>query len=291
MVPPWVDGRTKLLGLIGKGIGHTLSPLIHNESMRKLGLSGLYVPFDCPAGFPRSYFFEVLWDMGALGFNVTVPYKEAAALQFSTSSPPLLSINTLYRGPNGWLSASTDGPGFMLALSRLGRKVEDFSACIFLGNGGAALALRDSLQKEHNELPHFVLRRNPSRDELWRKESRVELNFRDFSASELQKVLTRFPRSLLLQTTSAPLQGEPLEELAAVMDERFQGVLIDLVYGSPSALISRAKSLNIPCQDGVSMLVGQAIFAQKLWWGLAGDFDELELLVRRAVQGLSERKS
>lgn len=99
--------QKRLFGLLGSGISHSLSPLIHNYAARKLQQEAVYVLFDSATKkFPDQQFFKAMWDFGVLGFNVTLPFKEAAAKYFG--SPGLNSVNTIYRGDGTWKAKSTD---------------------------------------------------------------------------------------------------------------------------------------------------------------------------------------
>lgn len=266
----------RCLGILGSGISHSLSPLIHNYSAAQLGMDCVYLAFDSEAKvFPGTDFFRAMWDFGAVGFNITVPFKEDAARMFPGAG--LGSVNTLYRGKEGWQAASTDAPGFLLGLAQLGKSLEDFPAIILLGNGGAARALYDHFLRV-SEKTLFILRRTAARDATWqRPEGRGE--FLDLTAETLADVVQRHPGALLIQTTSAPLQGDGLDHLLPGLDD-FSGTLVDLVYGKTSALLAEAKAKGLPAQDGLPMLIGQALLAQKLWWDVAAEFEDIEMMLR-----------
>jgi shikimate dehydrogenase len=271
-----IQSTSRCLGLLGSGISHSLSPLIHNYAAARLGVDAVYLCFDSAARqFPGSDFFQAMWDMGAFGFNVTVPFKEDAARMFPGSG--LSSVNTIYRGEKGWKATSTDAEGFLLGLEQLNRGLEDHEAFVFLGNGGAALALYEHFLKV-SQRPLIVLRRTAERDAQWKKPAgRVE--FHDLNASTLDAVCRRFPQSLLLQTTSAPLHGDRLDHLLPGL-KAFQGTFVDLVYGKTSALLDELRTRGLPVQDGLPMLIGQALLGQKLWWGKSADFADVESMLR-----------
>lgn len=272
-----MSARTKIGGIIGRGISHSLSPLLHHAAAQELGIDAVYLPFDVSTDFPGAGFFETMWEVGAYGFNVTVPYKEAAARFFDTQG--LRSINTIFRGSKGWQVASTDGQGFLRGLDELGFELEDFESVIYLGNGGAALALAETFHGLFPPLVQCVMRRNAARDAIWKGIGLNSLEIHEFSASRLSSLLEQYPRTLLLQTTSAPLQGDRLESLAAALTP-FTGVFIDLVYGQTSALLDKCRHLGVPHQDGIAMLVGQALLSEQLWWNQAVPFAFLESLAR-----------
>ncbi len=276
-----IQASTRCMGILGSGIGHSLSPLIHNYSAQKLALDCVYLAFDSSEKkFPERCFFQSMWDMGALGFNVTVPFKEQAAEMFPGSG--LGSVNTLYRGTQGWQATSTDAEGFLLGLTQIQIYLDTISGIVILGNGGAALALYEYFLRV-TALPIVVLRRTIERDAAWNKpKDRVE--FLDLEESALMSVLKRYPNALLIQSTSAPLQGDRLDALVPAL-KPFQGAFVDLVYGKTSALLDTMRIMGLPAQDGLPMLIGQALLGQKLWWGRSASFAEIEVLLREHLLG------
>ncbi len=271
-----LQASSRCLGILGSGISHSLSPLIHNYSAAQLGIDAVYLRFDSQSGqFPGSDFFRAMWDFGALGFNVTVPFKEEAARMFLGSG--LASVNTIYRGKSGWEATSTDAEGFLLGLAQLKLGLDDHDAVVFLGNGGAALALYEHFLKVSTK-PLIVLRRTAGRDGTWPKPAgRVE--FHDLNASTLDAICQRYPKNLLLQTTSAPLHGDRLDHLVPGL-AAFQGSFVDLVYGKTSSLLDELRAKGLPVQDGLPMLIGQALLGQKLWWGKSAEFSDVEAMLR-----------
>ena len=71
-----IDGSTKVAGVIGYPIGHSLSPLMHNTAFRELGLDFVYVPFPVhPQDLAQA--IRGMRALGIVGLNVTVPHKVA----------------------------------------------------------------------------------------------------------------------------------------------------------------------------------------------------------------------
>src|SRR5262249_24880759 len=74
-----IDAATKVYGVIGDPIGHSLSPLLHNAAFRKLGLNCVYVPFRVPREYNLGQFVTAFDQLPVYGYSVTIPHKEAAA--------------------------------------------------------------------------------------------------------------------------------------------------------------------------------------------------------------------
>ncbi len=269
-----IGPKTLWGGLIGQGISHTLSPFIHNFAAHKLGLDAVYLPFDLKAP-PTQTFFEALAGSNVFGFNITLPYKEIIARQFPESG--LDSCNTLIHENGLWRATSTDAEGFLIGLKQIGKDLSDFEAVICLGYGGAAKALLSAFKVKNPHNPHYVLLRSFQKDSPHQ---------RPFEAKALEELLKMHPNSLLIQCTSAPLKGERLEAFIPAL-HHLEGAFVDLVYGYPSALLEAAQMRKIPSQDGLPMLIGQALASERLWWGTAPEYS----LVEKAVnEHLSKQK-
>ncbi|MBF0440885.1 MAG: hypothetical protein HQK54_03175 [Oligoflexales bacterium] len=273
-----IDGNTRLLGIIGRGIGYTLSPLIHNTASIILGNNCVYLPYDISETWIKP-FLDCFWELGGIGLNVTKPYKEIIT-KYSVGNGSLSSINTLYRGVKGWESSSTDGPGFINGLKRLQFEFSDFGKIIFLGNGGAALGLLEhfvSLEGKRKQIT--ILRKKREKDVVFKKitesSEAFEIKFGSLDPHFLNSELRDSSDTILLiQATSAPLEGQFLSDYANALC-KFNGAFIDLVYGTPSLLLPRSRELGIACQDGLPMLVEQARLSESFWWGECAPYEDL----------------
>ncbi len=274
-----IHGGSKLIGLLGHPIAHSLSPLLHNTSCETLSLDCVYLPLDIvfPSRQTLESFLGHLENSNFIGFNVTLPYKKWVAESLGSE---LVSVNTVYRDQGGaWQATSTDGQGFIAALEKMA-PLSSFQRIVCIGNGGAALAVTASLLAANASVELSVLRRS-KRDELWRQSLRRDaIDFLPLSAEALASALQAPERTLLLQASSAPVHGDPLAELAENLP-RFNGVLIDMVYGYQSAILEAVKAFGLPCQDGVPMLIEQARASQRLWFGECLSYDQLLAIMQK----------
>ena len=146
---------TKLYGVVGDPVSHSLSPVIHNAWIREHGLDATYEALHVPKGEFESG-LSSLQDRQALGLNITLPHKEAAIELAESASEVARRIgaaNTLVRlKSGGWLAENTDAPGFTESLAQANIEIADQNVCL-LGAGGAAravaLALSDMLSLIH----------------------------------------------------------------------------------------------------------------------------------------------
>ncbi len=99
-----IDGKTRLCGLIGNPVAHTMSPAIHNTLAEELDHNLVYSAFPVQEGLLEDA-IKGAWALNALGLNVTVPYK-SAVLPYLTEMDPLAekigAVNTLVRTETGF---------------------------------------------------------------------------------------------------------------------------------------------------------------------------------------------
>src|SRR5919109_4717791 len=137
---PPLSGHTRVVGVIGDPVTHSLSPTLHNAAFEALGLDWVYVAFPVPRGRGVDAVAAVP-ALGLAGLNVTMPHKEdvaGACHELTADAAALRSVNTVAALPDGsTLGDSTDGPGFLDALAEDGISVEG-KAVLVLAAGGAA---------------------------------------------------------------------------------------------------------------------------------------------------------
>jgi Shikimate 5-dehydrogenase len=113
-----IKGTTKILGVIGHPIAHSLSPAMHNAAISHLGVDFVYLAF--PVN-PEDLKVALLGfgAIGVRGFNVTIPHKQAILPLLSEVSPiarAIGAVNTVYLTDKGWCGTNTDVEGFLAPL-------------------------------------------------------------------------------------------------------------------------------------------------------------------------------
>ena len=113
-----IKGTTKLLGVIGHPIEHSLSPAMHNAAIAHLGVDFVYLPFPVKPGDLKAALAGFA-AIGVRGFSITIPHKQAILPLLSSVSPIARSIgavNTVYLTDKGWCGTNTDVEGFLAPL-------------------------------------------------------------------------------------------------------------------------------------------------------------------------------
>ncbi|HUW09920.1 MAG TPA: shikimate dehydrogenase [Anaerolineae bacterium] len=138
-----VDGQTRLLGIMGWPVEHTLSPAMHNSAFAALGLNWSYLPLPVPPA-NLQIALSGLVALGFRGANVTVPHKEAVMqhLDATTAAAQAIgAVNTIVVGEDGrMMGDNTDCFGFLASLNEAGFDPRGRRVLV-LGAGGAARAV------------------------------------------------------------------------------------------------------------------------------------------------------
>src|SRR5437870_8372117 len=136
-----ITGGTRVLGIIGFPLGHTLSPGLHNYVLVKLGLPLRYVPFPVQDQTKLEAALRGLAAAGVVGVNVTIPHKVAAAAicdELTADARAAGAVNTIRLGPR-LVGHDTDIAGFGRVIAER-RVVVTEKRALLLGAGGAARA-------------------------------------------------------------------------------------------------------------------------------------------------------
>lgn len=275
---------TRVFGILGHPISHSLSPLMHQAAFEALGCDAIYAPFDVPPA-ALSDVLRGLVACGIAGLNVTVPHKEAVVPcldALAEEAKVLGAVNTMVVRHGRLIGYNTDVVGFERALEELGWQPRRCTA-ILLGAGGAAKAVA------------WVLSRTPG--------SRLIIANRHLDrAQRLAAWLTRLrPRcrievrvlgpvdvrgcDLLVNATPIGMKGEAT--IPSIRGFSRRVLVYDLVYHRLTALVRQARRHGCVAANGASMLVYQGAEAFRLWWRRPAPVDVMRRAVERALRAQS----
>lgn len=250
-----IGSETQLYGVLGKPLGHSLSPLIHNAAFAARGLNALYLPLEA-AGMDD--FLEFHASYPVQGVSVTIPFKEEActlAHSLSVEANDAGAVNTLVLQKGGWHGENTDVEAFMRPLRRrvhIGRM-----RAVVLGAGGAARSVIQGLRSQGAFV--CVVARDPS------KAQRLAEKFKAEHAGWDQLQHLRW--DLLVNAT--PVGMYPDVDRSPVQAEWLTGEWVyDLVYNPRETQLLRDAVLQgRKTISGVEMFLGQALKQHQLWCG------------------------
>ncbi|MBF0309444.1 MAG: shikimate dehydrogenase [Magnetococcales bacterium] len=266
--PDWLlDGQTRLLGVLGDPIAHSLSPAMHNFALARQGINARYLPFHVePARLEQAV--RGLVAVKAIGFNATVPHKEALFRLMDWCDPAaraLGAVNTVKITPEGRLEGyNTDVYGFGQSLREHFGVLPADLPVIMLGAGGAARAVLEGLLTAGLHDITVANRTLPRAEEVVdacrRRHPRASVRACSLATVALDRC------GLLVNTTTAGLHGDALEEVDCARLPVSARVM-DIVYGQETPLLAQAGRLGLSTADGLGMLLHQGAAAYHLWTG------------------------
>lgn len=266
-----IDGYTRICGLMGNPVEHTMSPLIHNNLSERLGKNLTYVPFHVPTGHVKEA-VEGAFALNLLGLNVTVPYK-SEVIPFLKDIDPLAkqigAVNTLVRTEDGFKGYNTDMPGLYRAMCEDGVKIEGEKVLI-LGAGGVARAVALLLaQKKASDI--VILNRTLDKAKMVAEEvnSIVGRQLVKAMALEGHCKLPEGEKYLVIQATNVGMFPEV--DSAVIEEEAFYHKVhtgYDLIFNpSVTRFMKLVQEHGGRAFGGGKMLLYQAVIAYELWTG------------------------
>ncbi len=262
-----IDGKTRLLGLMGDPVEHTLSPVIHNTLSEILGLNNVYVPFHVKKeGLAKAV--EGAFQLNILGLNVTVPHKNDVIASLSLVSDEGLAIgavNTLVRTENGYRAYNTDMLGLKREIKSYGIELEGRKV-IILGAGGAARAVAYMCMAEKaSEI--YILNRTLEKATEIAEHMNSFFGRQTIRAMKLSDWRDLEGKYIVIQSTSIGLK--PDNDRAVIEDEDFYRMIdtgVDLIY-SPfeTKFMKLCRRNGAKAYNGLKMLLYQGIIAYELW--------------------------
>jgi len=282
-MPLNINGQTKLVGLIGYPIEHSLSPAMHNSAFAALNLNWCYVPLPVPPGRLK----EAVVGLRALSFvgaNVTVPHKEAVMSYLDHVAPEAQAIgavNTIVVREGQGIGYNTDWLGFLTALGESGFDSQGKQAVV-LGAGGAARAVVYALAQAGAQVT--VLNRTPARAQALIQDFSLLFSSLPLSLQTLEKQTAE--AHLLVNATPVGIWPE-VDKSLWPENLAFPGHLcvFDLVYNPhETKLLQQARRAGAKVIGGLGMLVHQGAAAFELWTGEKAPVETMYEAARKALR-------
>ncbi|MFQ5779000.1 MAG: shikimate dehydrogenase [Terriglobia bacterium] len=274
-----LKARTRLYGVIGRPIAHSLSPAMHNAALAAAGLDAVYLPFEVEK-LPD--FLACIGPLGIAGFSVTIPHKEAI-LRYLDGVDPLAAqigaVNTVVvrgggksgRGRRKLYGYNTDYVGVLRTLQR--HLSLEGSQVLLLGAGGAARAVAFALATA-GAFVSVTARRSPRARALARAVGGEALARRALRRRRFDAIINCTPVGQAPDVDASPLRA----------DELNCRVLFDLVYNpSETRLLRRGRRRGIRTIPGWQMLVEQGAAQFEIWTGLRAPLRRMQKAVLRRL--------
>jgi len=268
--PGQISGHTRVFGLIGHPVRHSLSPEMHTTLFGQLGLDAVYLAFDVhPDHADRVT--TAIRTLDLVGVNLTVPFKERVVpyLDHRTQAVEEAGAANVVTNVDGWLTGyNTDGEGLVRSLAEQEDWRPEGKRCLVLGAGGAGRAVSASLAAG-GAARVCVLNRTVSRAEaavehLSRFSPAVEYASGDLGA---ERIVAEAPESDLVVNCLGGGAVQALDDLdVARLPAR--AIWVDVNYwmaDPPKAADCIARGIRFV--DGMGMLIHQGALSFELFTG------------------------
>ena len=273
-----ITGKTKLVGLLGQPVNHSLSPVMHNAAYEEMGLDWCYVAIPCD----RENIEKVttaLRIVDCKGLNVTIPHKQEvlkACNKLTETANKIQAVNTLVPEKNNqWIGANTDVEGFLMPLKNhnlINKSV------IVIGCGGSARAVVMGLNSL-NIKKITIIGRNKNSLNIFISSmknllSKNQISIEGIDNKEIDITSYIEEADLIINTTPIGMNDQnnlknniPLgNEIWNCLSNKT--ILYDLIYTPrPTNWLKLGQKKNCFVIDGLDMLVGQGALSIKLWSG------------------------
>lgn len=276
-----INSETKILGIIGHPIKHSLSPVMHNVVFEKLKLNCVYLAFDVEKeklGTTINSFGE----LNFLGLNATIPHK-ISVMKFldkvSREARLIGAVNTIKFENGKAFGFNTDGIGCVKALEESGVRIKNKNILI-LGAGGAARAIAFQCLLEGADVSISNRTRENAlelKEDIKRKLGKeigvVDFNMRKEDLKGIDVIINATSIGMRPKTNSTPLNVSLLNPDIAVMD---------IVYNPiETKLLKDARRGGCKTVSGVGMLVHQGAESLRIWLGIKAPIE----IMKKAVIG------
>ncbi len=284
-----LNAHTKLFAVLGHPVEHSLSPAMHNASLRALGMDAVYLAFDVAPDRLMAV-LQGMAGMGVAGVNLTVPLKEVAFRGLSSlddSARRLGAVNTVEMRPEGMRGHNTDGYGilraideafhagvrglrvFVLGAGGAGRAV----AITCASEGAASIALADKMQDRVAQVGAEIAGLAPST-----KVSALGDNSGDWQAAAREA-------DLVVQATTVGMKEDDKPLLSADCFRKGQ-MAFDLVYMFPkTGFMRNAARAGASAANGLGMLLHQGARSFTIWTGREPDVEAMRAALEQRVYG------
>lgn len=270
-----ITGHTGLIGLLGHPVTHSISPMMHNEAFRLLGLDYVYLCFDVGEEELQTA-VEGLRAVNARGFNLTMPDKKLMCRycdRLSTAAQLCGSVNTVVNEDGVLIGHTTDGTGFMHAALDAGYDLRGRIITI-LGAGGASTSICTQASLDGVREIRIFNRAGQSFDAIsdladkLNKASECKVTVTDTADKEALRQSIK-ESYMLINASSvgmAPMENECLIDDPSILQPPL--IVSDIIYHpEKTKLLKMAAANGCRTFNGLYMLLYQGAAAFKLWTG------------------------
>lgn len=274
-----VDAATRVYGVVGDPVAHSLSPAIMNAAFRRETVNGVYLALHAKT---LKDLLACADDIPIHGLSVTMPYKESILHHLDNTDPYTAKIgacNTVVRAQDGKLYGfNTDTAGIVRPLQQ---RIELENAKILvLGAGGAARAAVFGLKERGSEV--YILNRTPGPAQKLARSARARI----LKRTDLKKM------SFDVIINATPVGMGNTRESPLKQDEIKSRYVFDMIYDPLETLLLKlAKAAGAQVIPGIEMFVHQAARQFEIWTGKPAPADEMQRVALLALQERAQARN
>lgn len=280
----YIDGHTKLTCLLGSPVSHSISPLMHNEAFRLLGLNYIYLCFDVDTTNLETA-VNGLKELGVVGFNCTYPDKTRMcelADDLSKAARMIGAVNTVVNNNGKLTGYNTDGIGYMQSLKDAGFDIIGKQMTL-LGAGGAATSIAVQAAIDGVKNLNIFCRKSASFSKAQKLvdtiNSSTDCNAALYDLADVTSLKESIMDSAIL-TNGTNVGMSPNDNESLITDENMfhpELIVSDIIYNPRETLLMKtAKKVTPYVVNGMYMLLYQGSEAFKIWTGQDMPVEEIK---------------
>src|ERR1700730_5464219 len=275
-----VDVATRVYGVAGDPVAHSLSPAIMNAAFRRENVNAVYLPLHAKT---LKDLLTCVREIPIHGISVTMPYKEAILPYLDNTDAHTTKIgacNTVVRAQDGKLYGfNTDTSGVVRPLERRLTTLQD-AKILVLGAGGAARAAVFGLKERGAEV--FILNRSLAAAQKLARRARA----RTLKRPDLKKM------SFDVIINATPVGMGNSQESPLNQDEIKARYVFEMIYDPPETrLMKLARAAGAEVIPGVEMFVHQAARQFEIWTGKPAPWDDMLRVVTKILEERTAAKN
>ena len=286
-----IDGKTRILGVIGDPIEHTFSPAMQNAGLKALDLNYVYIPFHVKP-YRLAEAINGAKGLGIKGLNVTIPHKTDVMEVLDGIDPVAAmigAVNTIqfiyeheFSDSQGVLAVgyNTDGHGCVMAIEE--KTSLKHKKVTIAGAGGASRAIAFQIANAGIDELSIVNRNKEKAESLVNDlktnllKLNIDVNINAYELSDLKREIAS--SEVLIDTTPIGMYPNVDEKAIASHDMLHEDLVVNDIVYTPmeTSLIKEAKLANAKVVPGYKMLLYQGIRSFEIWLGREAPVEVME---------------
>jgi len=282
-----ITSETKIYGLIGYPVKHSVSPQIHNAAFKTVGINAVYLTFEVKKEFLKKA-LDGVKALGIKGLNVTIPHKVNVIkyLNKLTYEAKLIgAVNTILNEGGKLIGFNTDYTGVLKTFETYKIDLTN-KKIVLLGAGGAAKAIAFAIAEKASSL--IILNRTKRKAVNLVKELNKKLKVNALGNSLTFKALKNSLKDadILINATSVGMEPNVNQTLVAKELLQKDMIVFDIIYNPlETKLLKEAREIGAKCINGVEMLIQQAAEAFKIWFKIEPPINEMRKAALKSLTG------